>query len=272
MGNAAIYYYPDPAGTLETIDLGQPLTELEEIPERQIAQGVSLMGYSSTHVYSGTMRVRVVLADVQTTTSAGQTLHRSLSTLSAHLERGGLVGVTADTAKAWASYVSKGRINRGDTAFVCPVNQWYTRSSVSALSSGDELVLESDNPEMLREYTTIDTASASNPTFTPAAKYTFASRTYARWRNFYPALYWPEQERGRSIIVSERRTRFTLDMTLAVEWAVMAGVALNLGITKEGTAGSGISIDNIQTSTKEYATGALGGRLTFTRSPRSRSS
>lgn len=242
MGNAAIYYYPDPSGTLETIDLGEPLTDLSEIPLREIGQGVSLMGYPSTHVYRGSMRVRVQLRDVATTSSAGQALQRHLMSLSAHLERGGIIGVAADSAKTWGSALYSGTINRGDSNLYHRGDLWYASGSLTA---GDELVIESANPEMLREMTTVSSTTGRILTITPTARYSYSGKPWVRHRNFYPALYWPEDERGTPIITDERRVRFSLDLTLEVAWSVLTSVAEGAATFASGTVAVGTTLDKV---------------------------
>lgn len=247
MGNAAIYYYPDPSGTLETIDLGEPLTDLSEIPLREIGQGVSLMGYPSTHVYRGSMRVRVQLRDVATTSSAGQALQRHLMSLSAHLERGGIIGVAADSAKTFGSALYSGTVNRGDANMYHKGDLWYASGSLTA---GDEIVIESANPEMLREFTTVSSTTGRILTITPTARYSHSGKPWIRHRNFYPALYWPEDQRGSPIVVDERRVRFSLDMTLEVAWSVLTSVAENSATFASGSVVVGTTLDKVHTSAK----------------------
>lgn len=212
MGNSAIYYYPDPDGTLETIDLGCSLSDLAEIPLRQIGQGVSLLGYPSTHVYSGSFRVRVECRYLQSASVA-----RKLLSLSAHLERGGRIGVAYDTAKTYGSRLNK--TTRGVTTALLAGDLWYASGSLSA---GDEVVIESGNPDMLREWATVDSVSGSVLTLSAGATYTMSGKPYIRHRNFYPALYWPADQRGSPIITGpEGRRWYDLDMTLEVDWSVM---------------------------------------------------
>lgn len=247
MSNAALYYYPDSKGTLETIDLGGPLQELEEIPLRQVGQGRAMWGYSTTYVYGGSMRVRVVR---EYSGYASPTLDRALMTLSAHLERGGLVGVTADQSKAWASVVGRGTVNRGDTGLFVKGNLWYTRGAGAVLASGDEVVLESSNPELYREFTTINAWDTLLPTITPAARYTFSGTVHVRWRNFYPALFWPADQRSRPIVTSRNgRVTHTLDVTLEMDWSAMEAAAVSSTALVEGTTSAGVSLEGLRGST-----------------------
>lgn len=241
MGNAAIYYYPDSTGTLETIDLGGTLSELAEIPLREIGQGVSLLGYPSTHSYRGGFRVRARMGPVSSMASAGQTLHRKLLTLSAHLEAGGYIGLAADTATAWASIATKG-IARGDTNIPTGGDRWYAGGTVTA---GDEVVIESGNPEMRREFNTVASYSAISRAMilSSGATYTYSGKPWIRARNFYPALYWPSDARGTPIVVSERRVHFTFEAELEVAWDVMDGIAAGAPTFRGLTAGKGTSLE-----------------------------
>jgi hypothetical protein len=257
MGNAALYYYPDSRGTLETIDLGGPLSELTEIPLREIGQGVSLLGHPSTYVYSGGFRVRVSVANVPTLSSAGETLHRKLMTLSAHLERGGYVGLAADSATAWAGTIKKG-LRRGDTNINAGLNRWYTSGTLAA---GDEVVIESANPEMLREFNTVSSYSGVSGAMilSEGAAYTYTGAPWIRHRNFYPALYWPADARSAPIIKSERRMHFTLEMELEVAWDVMDGVAADLaGSFRTSTASDArVSLESAAANVKATDAGSI---------------
>lgn len=248
MGNAAIYYYPDPDGTLVTIDLGCSLSDLAEIPLRQIGQGVSLSGAPSTHVYGGTFRVRLERRYLQSASVA-----RQLLTLSSHLERGGRCGVTADTSKTYASRIAS--LTRGQTSLLTAGDLWYAAGSLSA---SDEVVIESCNPEMLREWTTIATAVGVAPTLSSGATYTMSGRPIIRHRNFYPALFWPEDQRGQPIITGpEGRRWYDLDLTLEVDWALMEAVD---GQTFRGSSGSSIA-DTLESIAGRNGRSAIPGSL-----------
>jgi hypothetical protein len=78
---------------------------------------------------------------------------------------------------------------------------------------------------MLREWTTIATALGVAPTLSSGATYTMSGRPIIRHRNFYPALYWPDDQRGQPIMTGpEGRRWYDLDLTLEVDWALMDAV------------------------------------------------
>ena len=95
MGNAGIFWYPTDANEVETIDLGEGLSDLQAQVVTLGPQERSVIGENHTATWSAFHQVRVVL---ERFTDPARI--RALLSLEAHLKRGGFIEVTADLDKA----------------------------------------------------------------------------------------------------------------------------------------------------------------------------
>ena len=100
MGTPHIYYYP--TGTnLESIDLGEELSDLTETAGAEVEDAVTLDGLFSRNLLSQTYKVRLYLERFGSL--GGSSLERKLKTLEAHLFAGGVIGFTRDETKAYCA-------------------------------------------------------------------------------------------------------------------------------------------------------------------------
>lgn len=216
MGNAAIWYYPDPLGAVEKIDFGTPteygFTDLQEVPVVDAATARAQSGARTTTVRSRLLRMRFVLERFSGLASAGQDLARHLLSLQAHLERGGTIGVALDEDKAWASVTTATSLARGTSGILTKGPGWY--NTAATLAANDELVMQSEPPEGVREWVKLSSVSASGKTLTLSAgcRYTYGTRVLIRHRGFHPALKLADV--ARPFITHEHRLAYTLDLTL----------------------------------------------------------
>ena len=214
MGNAKIWYWPDPVGTVEEIDLGEGLSDLQF--ETQVNQSVSegITGRQSTMQYGSRAIVRVI-NDRFTSAS----LARSLLALRDHLRRGGLCTVAEDSAQAWAAFATVVP-NRGAVTLPTHPAPWPVVSA-PAIDSGGEIEVLSSQPLGVRELTTLTGAISGNAANTITfAALRFPYRDLAvgwvllRHRGFWPILRLPIDGRNQPIVVDDHRLNYTLDVTL----------------------------------------------------------
>jgi len=228
MGNPAIYFYPDPEGSLEVLNFGEPLSDLQITQLRDVSDGYSRGG--SFHRVSGASRleIRIILENF---TSAG--LVRRFETLSAHLERGGAIGFSLDHDKTWAGYVQTSATSpvRGRAAVTTGGNVFKPWSNSASLDTSDEMVISSAPVEGLRETNALASsvpASGVNVNFGTLVPLVYTYKTepvLVRWRDFYPCLIMPESSVGNPIIETNHRISYTLDLTVVEDWGTIAALA-----------------------------------------------
>jgi hypothetical protein len=248
VGNPTIYYYPDETGTLETIDFGENLSDLQITQRRDVTDGFSRAGAFTRTTGRSYLEIRIVLENFTSVSLA-----RSFDSLSAHLERGNPIGFALDSAKAWAGFVrgssgSSGYYSpdRGQQRAVTTGNLFKSWSSSATIQSGDEIVVSSASPSGLREtkITSGVTSSTGKIVFFSSDSLVYTHRNapiMVRSRDFYPALVMPQERVNEPIVESNHRISYTLDLTLVEDWGCIAavdelGVGLrnNVGIPSDG--------------------------------------
>jgi hypothetical protein len=216
MGNPAFYYYPNPGGRLVVVDWGRPISDVFMVPGRVRVD--ALGGDMVPHHRLGPGSARVNIRRERFTNAA---LERQLRTMEDHLMRGGRVGFSWDHAKTWAAY-GTGGLTQGDTLCYTFGTSFARWSASGALSSGDEIVIESCNPEMKREVNTVSSITGGQISLGAVATYTFEMRHFVRYRWFYPALYLPQDQLGRSLITGDRNVNWTFAAELAIDPRILA--------------------------------------------------
>jgi len=230
MGNTTAWFYPDPSGSLEEIDFGiDGISSVIELPLRDVRDSHSIGGAWHRTVLGGGLRVRLVLERFSGLTTAGKTLQRQLASLEAHLHRGGLIVFAADRDNAWLGVMDGSLLPaRGDAALTTfggnLLSVFTATGTAAALAAGDEIILESFNPTMHREWLlvssesggviTLDTSDGQNVRY----DYTDAGSTIVRERNFYPALRLPEDQVGRVLLTTDHRHTWTWDVVLELDY------------------------------------------------------
>ena len=147
MATPRLYYYPDPDGSLETIDFGEGLSDLQELPSADVADAYNGAGVGYRSLLASTLRLRIVLERFGSVGTSS--LERKLMSLQAHLAKGGLVGFSRDHAKTWAGKAQ--RPTRGDTVIYTNGNGFTAWSSSGNIVQNDEVVLETPHPDAYRE-------------------------------------------------------------------------------------------------------------------------
>lgn len=209
MGNAAFYFYP--AGTsagLETIDLGEGVTDLQVVPIRVANTAYTMNG----RMYRTVETARLQITIVNERFSSGRKA-RALESMSSHLELGGAVAFTADTDKLWAGF-SKTAPSHGDTSIATHGNT-FSALSAGTIASNDILAIQSPNPMHYLEYVRVNTATSYDFTLHTSVKYDHPeAQTLIRWRDFYPVLRLPENRLSQAFVTHDHRLTFTLDLVM----------------------------------------------------------
>ena len=215
MGFPRIYWYPDVSGTLEVIDFGEGLSDIQELDSGAAEDAMDGVGLPYRNFAGAALRFRVYLERFGPLASSP--LERALTSLQRHLYRGGLVGVTRDSARAWAS-VPGSNPARGDTLlYTGGGNSFSAWEPTATLLEDDEISIENLHPEAYREIQVVDT-----PPWTPilhvpiqgSVLYTYGSRPVVRWRHFFPVCFLPQDQLQRPIVTNDHQRNFTLDMEL----------------------------------------------------------
>lgn len=217
MGNPRFYYYPDAAGSLEEIDLGEGLSDIQELEwaDAEDAYTGEYVGYRS--FLGAALPVRIVLERFGSPGSSA--LERKLKTLTSHLHKGGAVGFSRDHAKTWASVTSASPPNRGNTLlYTSGGNGFADWSTAGTVAAGDEIVIETPPPEHQREIAVCGSLTVTPPVHlpiaSPGAVYTYTRPAVVRWRDFYPVMWLARDQLRRPIVTHDHRRNFTLDVTL----------------------------------------------------------
>jgi len=212
----AFYYYSEPGAPLTYLDLGRPISDVFMVPTRSRVDAIGGDGGCYHQLNGGGARVTIRRERLSDATT-----ERSLRNMEDHLMRGGRVAFSWDHAKTWAGY-GTGGLTRGDALCRTLGNAFTSWSSAGALAVGDEVVIESPNPEMKREINTVSAITSGQITLGTAAAFTYVQRHFVRYRHFYPALYMPESELGRSILTGDRNLNWALDLRLAIDPRILA--------------------------------------------------
>ena len=212
MGNPFFYYYPSgDTLSLETIDLGAGLSDLQVTPVRIAEDSYTLAGGMHRITQGGYLEVRIVF---ERFTDAA--LAYKLESMWAHLELGGLVGFATDSGKAFAGYATAepargdSSINIGGNAF-----QGYT-AGAAALANDDILAIHSLGPGTIREYCAISSISVLTYSLTDSIRYDYPAGlpVMVRHRDFFPALRAPSTSLNANPVTHDHRVSYTLDLTL----------------------------------------------------------
>jgi hypothetical protein len=222
MPQPSVYYYPVEGGAIREVDFGYSLQSLKPIEGYDNPTTINGIGSPSFNPLLGRLRVHLRKERVPSLTSSGAVLAREFVALENHLRRGGVIGVALDRTKAFAAYVNTGLFAGGSTIDGGPNVYRDVLSSALAMAAGDTICLESGNPDWRREQLKINTVSVGSLTFsittTSAIVYDRdnASGVMVRHRDFYPALFLPQDQQDKEIVTDENGTLWTFDAELQV--------------------------------------------------------
>ena len=220
---AHIYYYPGGSGQLRDINLGEALSLLE--PQRVIgrADSVSYSGRRYSSITSGTIRARFVLDRFSLLTSAGALLYRSLMSLEAHLQAGGMLLIAGDSTKAFAAALASTPSPQQTTLYDKGALYGWLPGTVG---SGDVLITESSYPDTFSEHLAINSRSAAGVialSNSQGVRYEYTTEpVIVREQHTYPCMKLPDDQIGRSIVTNDRGITATLDFTLELDRNALA--------------------------------------------------
>ena len=246
MGNPAIYYYPDPEGSLEVLDFGEPLSDLQITQVREVADSYSRGGSFYRTTGASRLQIRIILENF---TSAP--LVRQFESLSAHLERGGAIGFALDPDKAWGSFNSAVYTTpiRGIKSLYTTGQEWSAWSSSASMATNDVVSISEPPPAGSRELCQLSgpVASGGNTvSFTgEPLRYGYESDVVlVRSRDFYPAMTMPASSVGVPILETNHRISYTLDLTLEEDWGTLVALAQTSAQLRDasGLPSSGVSL------------------------------
>jgi hypothetical protein len=208
MGTPRIYYYPDDTGTLETVNLGETLSDLTDDQEVIGGQSTGDGGVLQRTVDGSFWRVRVLLSRFGTTPGSSE-LERQLQSFTNHAQRGGPFIFSRDHDKTYAVKLASAPARAATALTATSNNGLFNINSSAGVTTGDELVIESAGREDRRE---IKTGGASTTAITLGSglDYTFTQTTFVRWRDCYPVCF---LEEASPIVRSDRRRNWSLDLT-----------------------------------------------------------
>lgn len=230
MGTPRIWYYPNNVGTLETVNLGETLSDLIDDQEVIGDQSTGDGGVLQRTVDGSFWRVRVLLSRFGSAPGNSE-LERQLQIFTNHAQRGGPFVFSRDHDKTYAVKLSAAPA-RGATSLTATSNNGlFNINSSAGVVAGDELVIESAGREDRRE---IKLGSNSGTAITLGAglTYSYTQTTFARWRDCYPVCF---LESPDAIVRSDRRRNWTLDMTFT--YSASAAVRLFRAANEDGVFG-----------------------------------
>lgn len=220
-GHPCLYWYPHPSAGLRVLSLGEVLSDLQEVPVTVAAEVVAGGRWSRVVHRQGW---RIVLVLERFGSVAGSAVERGLVALEAHLRAGGLVGVSRRHDRMWAAQMGAS-VAAGDVVVPTSGNGFTGWSTSAALAAGDQVVIESPDPDGRREVAIVDAVGLGRRvTLSEGTIYPWAPGSFVRHRDCYPVCHAPIEAHGGPIVVSDYRRTWTLRLTL--EYSLDATLAL----------------------------------------------
>ena len=225
MGNSAFYYSPHPDTdkvATQTIGLGETISDLQITPYRVSHDAISIGGRLSRVNRRVGMRVRIINERF-----TDNELAEKLYTMGDHLERGGAVSFTVDSAKTYAATVSAdltSYYSTGSTSVLRMEAPLFDEYSTTAPAVGDVLLVESIGADGKREEVRVHSyvEATKKLTVTPRLRYNHRNGLIIRHRDFFPALFRPARNNDQALLTHDHRISWTWDSTLEIYSAHVA--------------------------------------------------
>lgn len=212
--SAHIYWYPSETRGLVKLDLGEPFSDIQEQWEYVTEEAPNGDLEFNRLVYGSRCRARFML---ERFTDRGKAA--KLRSLFAHLAKGLPVSVAADESYTFAAFSGNWTLESGKRYVKTGGNLFYGYNIVTGLSAGDWFVMRGANPEAHLEEHKVSAWDSDNLKIKLATAggentwYTYDSGpVIIRHEGFWPIMYLAPGQ--RSIITSDRRYLWTLDMQL----------------------------------------------------------
>lgn len=214
MGNPALYYYPSTSlsagtvGLLEKVDFGEPISDIQITPIRQVSDTVSFSGRASRTSWQSGISVRIVLERF-----TDDALARDLYSFSSHAERGKHFAFAQDSDKAVAIVPRSTGWSRGSTVLSGSGNIFRKWEPSATLAVNDIVHISGPAPKNNREEHKLDawtmTTGISSFTLADGVRYDHSYPAALRHRDFFPVLYLPEAEVSRPMLTHDHRISYT---------------------------------------------------------------
>ena len=234
MGFPRLYYYPDlttfstgAGASLEVVDFGERISDIQITPVRKVADSVSLTGRTSRLSWAPGLKVRIIQERF-----TDDALARDLYAFQSHVERGLLFGFSADSAKTYASSNVAGRFYRGDSSPTVSGNIFSAWESAATLAADDIVHISGPPPSHTKEEGKVVTFSAGVVNLSSALLFDHDTPAILRYRDFFPVMFLPESEVNKPLLSHDHRISYTFDMTATLYpwWSfVFANEGLILG-------------------------------------------
>ena len=245
MGSPTIYYYPEGGGTFQAITLGTAMNDVQLQPMRSVVDAIGGDIRMNRMDLGGWREVRLIKERI-----SDAAVVRALLNLETHLQRGHPIAFALDADKCWTSWCNVNPA-AGDLTLATK-GQCLPYVSGVALANGDNLTIESPNPELMREWLVVSSITGSKITVSSAVLKTYQVGpvmvrhcTPLGTADTYPALFMSSDQVNQPIITEDHRRNWTLDITL-VEYpgalSALAKTAQSLRSASIGRAQGGMSL------------------------------
>ena len=229
MGNAAFFYYAaGSAGGFTEIDLGGPVSDLFTSPVRLSSSGRSMGGDFQRVSWGSTLRVTITLGPFNDS-GARKHLPHKLMSMSAHLERGGRVCFTADRSQMLFAPLNQVPSPGDGGVFHVPNLMKTFEPTADPIPGTSYVVVENVDPQGNREYLRVlsimPDAAVVFDSEVIQYEYDSGAPVWVRDRDTYPSMYLPQDQMGRAFLTHDHRVTFTLDLTLELDVASLAGLS-----------------------------------------------
>jgi hypothetical protein len=231
MAGPAIWYYPEPNGRLEKIDLSTVsggLTDLSVAPIVARSDGISQTGARFPSVVHSKLRIVAQLLRFSGRSTAGQNLVSALIALIDHLGRGGICSLAAEEGSAWAGF-ARGNPRKGATVCYVTRELFGGALGVDPIPTAEDLIwIETLWPTQRRERLRVSAyvAGSGKITFSNALRYDHGPQpVFLHHRDFWTALRLPAEADPGAILTSDKRRTYSLILPLEQDPGVLNQLA-----------------------------------------------
>jgi hypothetical protein len=235
VGNAKIWWYPEPLGVAEEIDLGRALTSRSG-PFTVVRQTISesYTGNQAVQTTGARTRIRVTLENF-----TDRTVRQKLVALISHMQAGGYMILAEDTAYAVATFL-RTRPSRGDTTLFKGENILKLLVNSTTLN-GAEVIVQGRQPRYRQEMHIGGTYAAASMNIARGLSYDWSDEEWVMVRHIgcYPALRLPKESRNGEYLTARHEKDFTLDLPLEEAPNILDNLATADGTVWQGTTKTG---------------------------------
>lgn len=243
---AAIWWYPDPLGTVEELNLKVPLTERGG-PHMVVrsSSADSFTGGRSLNVTGAREKIRIQLLNF-----TDRTVRTRCVSMINHLQHGGTIGLVEDTSRAWAAFARQAPA-RGATTVFTETNLLGNLSS-SADPGGSEVYLHGPQPRMRYEMQAATSWDSSDGRLiiSPGLQWDWTNEAWilVREAGTYPAMRLPREDLNGEFLTHDRENNFSLDLPLETAPQSLQAWADQYDVQLTGDEAGGVSLGELNDS------------------------